>query len=125
MIFFLIFIPKIVPPEWSGFWKHNKVNEPTSGLAPKITILKFILHNIIDSILSAFLIPILAMFGLKNMVTLVILTVVLFNIIVQKEITAPAVTLVGIGILALYLERLIETGKHIKLFGGLIDWEKA
>jgi len=124
VIIFLLFIPKIIPPEWCGFWKYNKFNDPSSGLAPKITILKFILNNIVDSILSAFLIPILAIFGLKHMVTLVILVVVFFNIVIQKEISVQAVTLVGIGIITLYLERLIETGKHIKLFGGLIDWEK-
>jgi glycosyltransferase involved in cell wall biosynthesis len=34
------------------------------------------------------------------------------------------VTLISIGIISLYLERLIETGKTIRLFGNLINWER-
>lgn len=119
----ILFLIRIIPPEWAGFWKYNN-NKESDGNAPKLTLLHFFLHNAFDSILRAFLIPLLGAFVFKNIVTLVILIVVLFDVFVQHQISAAAVTLVGIGIVSLYLERLIETGKQIKLFGGLLSWEK-
>ena len=120
---FVLLIIRIVPPEWAGFWKY-KNNREIEGKAPKITPLRFIFHSVVDSLISSFLIPILSMFGLKNMVTLVILAVVVINILVQQQISGSVVTLVGIGIVALYLDKLIDTGTSIKLFGGLVSWEK-
>lgn len=120
---FILLIARIIPPEWAGFWKYNN-NKEIDGRAPRITLLRFIFHSVVDSLLTSFLIPILSMFGLKNMVTFVILAVVVINIFVQQQISGSVVTLVAIGIITLYLDRLIDTGKTIKLFGGLLTWEK-
>ena len=120
---FLLFTIRIVPPNWAGFWKYNN-NKEKDGNAPKITLLRFILTNLIDSILSSFIIPFLAAFEFKKMVTLIIFIVVIFDIFFRHQISTAAVTLVAIGIITLYLEKLIESGKIIKLFGGLITWEK-
>jgi len=120
---FVLLIVRIIPPEWAGFWKYNN-NKEVDGRAQRITLLRYILHSVVDSCLSSFLIPILSIFGLKNMVTLVILAVVIINVFVQQQISGPVVTLVGIGIITLYLDKLIDTGKSIKLFGGLVNWEK-
>jgi len=119
----LLFIVKIVSPEWAGFWKFNN-NKESDGLAPKITLLKLILHNFFDSVLSAFLIPLLAMFEFKKMVTFVIFVVVVFDVFIRHQISGGTVTLTGIGIVALYLERLIETGEELKFLGGLFSWKK-
>lgn len=123
IVLLVISILKIVPPEWAGFWKFTN-NKESDGKAPRITILNLVLVNFFDSIVRSFFIPLLAAFGLKNMVTLVILIVVVFDIFFRNQISTAAVTLTSVGIIALYLESLIETGKHIKLFGGLLTWEK-
>lgn len=119
----IIILPlKIIPPEWAGFWKYNN-NKKNEGQAPKITILQFFLNNVFDGTLRSFFIPMLVAFNLKNTITFIILSVVIVNILSLKQISPAAITLVGIGILALYLEKLIETGRSIKFF-GLLTWEK-
>jgi len=116
-------ILRVVPPEWVGYWKFNN-NKESDGKAPRLTIINFILTSLFDSVFRAFFIPLIAALGLKSTVTLVILLVVVFDIFVRKQISGPAVTLVCVGIIALYLERLIETGEQIKLFGGFLTWNK-
>ena len=114
---------KVIPPEWAGFWKYNN-NNSAEGKAQKITALNWLLHMIFASLVQSFFIPLIAAFGLKNMVTLVILMVVGFDIFSRKQVSTASVTLTAIGIIALYLDRLVETGKTIKLFGGLLLWER-
>ncbi len=114
---------KIIPPEWSGLWKYNN-NRKEDGSAPKLTFLNFILLNFFDSIVRSVFLPLISSFGLKNMVTLIIFIVVIFDFFFRHQISGQGVTLISVGIVALYLERLIETGKRISLFGGLLTWEK-
>jgi uncharacterized membrane protein len=64
------------------------------------------------------------LFEFRKLITIIILAVVAFDIFSNHQISGGAITLVSIGILVLYLERLIETGKHIKLFGPLLTWDK-
>ena len=63
-------------------------------------------------------------FQFKPAITFIIFLVMGFDIFFRHQISQQAITLVSIGIIVLYLERLIETGKHIKLFWGLLDWHK-
>lgn len=123
ILLLIISILRIVPPDWAGFWKFNN-NKEADGIAPRITVVNFILTSLFDSIIRAFFIPLIATFGLKNMVTLIIFLVVAFDIFFRNEITTQSVTLIAIGIVALYLDKLVETGKRITLFGGLLRWEK-
>jgi len=125
LIFIFLFLSsaRIIPPTWAGFYKYNGINDPSKGEAPKITLLRLVLHNIIDGILPSFILPVIALFEFKKLITVVILVVVATNIIYSQQISTASITLISIGILTLYLERLIETGKHIKVF-GLITWDK-
>jgi len=123
ILLFSFTITKVIPPEWAGFWKFNN-NIKSDGLSPRITLLKLVLHNFFDSVLSAFLIPLLAMFEFKKMVTFVTFVVVVFDVFIRHQISGGTVTLTGIGIVTLYLDRLIETGDEIKFLGGLFSWKK-
>ncbi|RJR16270.1 hypothetical protein C4579_00335 [Candidatus Microgenomates bacterium] len=123
LIIILISILKILPPEWAGFWKYNN-NKESDGLAPKISILHFVFHNLVDSVIRIFVINLLTAFNFKNMVTFLIFTIVIFDVFISHKISGTGVTLIGIGIIALYLDRLIDIGEHIKLFGGLLTWDK-
>ncbi len=115
ILLFAVSILRIVPPEWAGFWKFN--NKETDGRAPRITVLQFILTSFLDSVVRGFILPLIAAFGLQKMVTLIIFLVVAFEIFFRHEISSEAVALIAIGIIALYLDRLIDTGKSIILFG--------
>lgn len=123
VLLLVVSILRVIPPEWAGFWKFNN-NKEKDGRAPRITIINFVLTSLFDSVIRAFFIPLIATFGLKNMVTLIIFLVVVFDIFISNQITTQSVTLVAIGIVALYLDRLVETGKKIVFFGGLLRWEK-
>ena len=115
-------IINIVPPEWAGLFKYNN-NDSQQGKAKKITLLHLLLQGVMDGVIRGILIPAVISFGMKNIITLIIFVVISFDLFARHYISGQAVTLVGVGILALYLERLIETGKSIKLF-GLLSWEK-
>src|SRR6266487_1869890 len=119
----VVLLLPIIPPEWAGYWKYNH-NNPTEDRAKKITLLRFILHFLIDSIFVEILLNGMATFQFKQAITFIIFLVMFFDIFFRHQISREAITLVSVGILALYLERLIERGKHIKLFWGLLDWYK-
>jgi hypothetical protein len=123
IILILLLIIKIVPPEWAGFWKYND-NNPASGRAKKINILKFIIDGVLDGIVNPLWVHVSVIFGFNKVVTILIFTLVLFAVFVMNQISGTVVTLISIGIISLYLERLIETGKTIRLFGNLINWER-
>lgn len=123
IILILFSILKIVPPEWAGFWKYVN-NKESEGKAVRITLLNLLLTNFLDSVIRSFFIPLLAAFGLKNMITLIIFLVVGFDIFFRGQTSTQAVTLVAVGIIALYLDILVETGKKITFFGGLLRWER-
>lgn len=105
IVLILVSILKIIPPEWAGFWKYNN-NREADGLAPKITFLNLVLSNSFDSVIRSVFIPLIASFGLKNMATLIIFLVVIFDVFYRHEISGAGVTLISVGILTLYLERL-------------------
>ena len=119
----ILLILKIIPPEWAGFFKYND-NDKAKGKAPRITFLRLLLSNLTESVFIGFLLPILSGFGLKNTATLVIFIVVVFDIFSNHQISGGTITLIAIGVIALYLDRLIETGKELKLFGALLSWKK-
>ena len=122
-ILFLLSLIKVIPPEWCGFWKYVDKDEK-KGLTSKVTILNWMLHMIIDSLIRSFVLSLLSAFGLKNMITLIIFIVTSFDVVVNQQISPQSVVLVGIEIITLYLDKLVNTGSKISLFGSLLKWEK-
>jgi len=114
---------RVIPPEWAGFWKYNN-NKQADGVAPKITILRLICHNLVDGIVGGVLISFLALFNFKQLVTLLIFLGVGFDLFLNHQISPTAVTLIAIGVIVLYLDKLIETGKHIEFLKGFFIWDK-
>ena len=122
-ILFLLSLIKVIPPEWCGFWKYVD-NDEKKGLAPNVTVLNWMLHMIIDSLIRSFVLSLLSAFGLKNMITLIIFIVTSFDIIVNQQISPQSVALIGIGIITLYLDKLVDTGGKMSIFGSLLKWER-
>ncbi len=80
---------------------------------------------IIDSLIRSFVLSLISAFGLKNMVTMIIFIVTGFDIFNSHQVSSASVVLVSIGIIALYLDKLVETGKEISIFGRLLHWKKS
>lgn len=114
---FLFSVLKVFPNIW---FKSEEFIAATKE--KRVSLLTFILDSFFDS-LSRASFSLLAILGLRATVTLIIFVVVIFDIVVKKEISSQAVSLFGIGIVALYLDRLIETGKKISFF-GMVAWER-
>jgi hypothetical protein len=123
LVLLLLSAIHIIPQEWAGYWKYNN-NRKEDGRAPRMTILHWLLTSLLNSIINAFIVPLIAAFGLDKMVTLIIFAVVGFDIFSGHEISSASVILTVVGIIALYLDRLVDTGKIITMFGGLLHWEK-
>ena len=122
-ILLLFSLIKVIPPEWCGFWKYID-NDEKKGKAPNVTILNWLLHMIIDSLIRSFVLSLLTAFGLKNMVTLIIFIVTGFDIISNHQISSSSVALISVGIITLYLDKLVDTGDEVELFGGLLKWKR-
>lgn len=114
---------RVIPPQWAGLWKYNN-NIESSGKAAKISFIYFIIKNLYDGVIMSIVLPLWSTFSFKNTITIIIFILVGYDVFISNRISGGVITLVGIAIITLYLERLIETGKSIKFLGGLISWEK-
>jgi hypothetical protein len=123
ILLILLFLAPVIPPEYAGYWKYN-LNNKALGRAKRISLLRYILHFLIDSVFVEILVNGMTTFQFKPAITFIIFLVMGFDIFFRHQISQQAITLVSIGIVVLYLERLIEIGKHIKLFWGLLEWRK-
>lgn len=119
-ILLVVSLVKIFPSEWTGFWKYNN-NRPEDGIAPRISLLKLILHNFVDAVWGTATINIVV-FLKESIVSVIIFGALGFDILVRSQISKEVITLICIGIVFYYLELLIKTGNYIRLFGGLIEW---
>lgn len=124
LVLFLFSLLSVIPPEWCGFWKFNN-NDEKQGRASRVTILNWMLNMIIDSLIRSFVLSPISAFGLKNMVTMIIFIVTGFDIFNSHQVSSASVVLISIGIIVLYLDKLVETGKEISIFGRLLHWKKA
>ena len=107
---------KIIPHRWLKSAEYVEASKEK-----RITLLTFVLESLFDS-LSRATFSLQAVLGLQTMASLIIFVVVVFDILVTKDISNQAVTLIGMGIVALYLNQLIKDGKKISFF-GMISWE--
>src|SRR5258708_1142963 len=101
-----VLLLRIVPPELAGFWKYIDGDEK-KGIAPKITLLQLILHNLFQGLFAGTLLSVLGLFQIRTTITFLIFVVIGFDLIFRHGISNGAVAFASIGILALYLERLI------------------
>ncbi len=105
---------KTVPRKWIH---DNDISEK------KVPFVEFVFSNFINTFLSTIVSHMLAAFGLTNMVSCLIFLVVIFDVFIRHQISSQAVALVSVGIVALYMSKLVDTGKTIK-FLGVFSWER-
>lgn len=92
--------------------------------APKMSLLRVVFHLILST-LSEIPLQILSYFGLKQTISLIIFVVIGFDVFYRQQISREAITLVSIGIIALYLDLLIQSAKKITVFWKILEWERA
>ena len=108
---------KVVPYKWCFSVSDD---EPRQNFTP----IHFVINNALTTFVQPFIIHFLTAFGLKNMVSLLIFVVVVFDVFVRHQISTQAVAMITVGIIALYMDKLVDTGKTIKFLGGLFAWER-
>jgi len=129
LLFIFVIIP-FFPPEWFNYSPKFYINDPlepgTYQKSQRISILHALIKLVIKS-LSVFVyditLPFQVIMHYKEAIILIVFLVVGFDIFYRHQISREAITLVSIGIFALYLERLIEQGKKINGFFNLFNWE--
>ncbi len=133
----LLSILPLFPPEWFGKMKHIYIteqkppesNDPPTGeyrnamkVSP-VEALIVMVTPIYGQIVQTVFIPLQILMKYKEAIVTVIFLVVGFDIFYRKELSQESITLVSIGILALYLDQLIDKGKKLSGLFGLFHWE--
>jgi len=112
----LLLIP-VIKPTWIGQDKTFIDNKNQERDSKKLSVLSALINLAIYPLIN-----ITTFLSLKGTISLVIFLVIAVDLIYRKQLSREAVILVSIGIVALYLEQLIERGRKIS-FLKLIDWE--
>jgi hypothetical protein len=119
ILFSLLLLLPIIPPHWIGlqdtyFNTFYKKEMPVQ----KYSILKVLINSLLSPITEF-----LVIWSLKGTVSVVIFVVIGTDLLLRKQLSREAVALVSVGIIALYLEQLIEKAKKISIW-KIIEWEK-
>ena len=115
----IVSVIKFIPAEWIGL---NKMVGTTDPKRHFVSLFQIIVGGLFEAIARSSMNLSIA-FGLGNVVTFLIFAVVIFDIAVRKEISTQAVSLISIGVLALYLDELVKEGKEMSFF-GLATWKR-
>jgi len=107
----------IIPPTWIGQDKTFYDNKNQEQNSKKLSVLSAFINLAILPLVN-----ITAFLSLRGTVSLIIFLVIAVDLIYRKQLSREAVILVSIGIVALYLEQLIEKGKEFSFF-GIIRWK--
>ena len=112
IVFLLILIYPLIPLRWLGLREtyydfYYKKEIP----AQKYSILRAIIHALLTPLQE-----VIVIWGLRGTVSIVIFVVIGIDLFFKKQLSKEAVTLVSIGILALYLEQLILNAKKITIW---------
>lgn len=115
----VVLLLPIIPPRWIGmrdtyFDLFYKKELPSQ----KYSILRVIIHSLLSPITEF-----LVVWSLRGTISIVIFAVIGADLFFRKKLSSEAVTLVSVGIIALYLEQLIEKAKKITIW-KLFEWEK-
>ncbi len=117
IVFFVIFIyPSISSALVGQDSKYYDTGLKQEKFAKKVSIL----NAVIGLAISPF-INVAAFLSLKGTVSLVTLIVITVDLICRKRLSKEAVILVSMGIVALYLEQLMDKGKEFS-FLGIFKW---
>lgn len=112
IILFFLVTAKIFPPHWVGGDKQYIDRNDQVVRNPKMSIIDAVTNFLFFSMLRNLIVVI----GLKGSITLVMFAVIIVELVATSTISTNAVIVASIGILALYLETMVEKAKRIKFF---------
>jgi len=118
----IVLLLPVLPPGYiytPDYYFDNKGQKIQRG---KVSILQFFLHQVV-MLLQEILIGIAAPLGLKGSVTILIFLVVGADLYFRKGLTSQGLIISIVGVIALYLEQLIEKAKSLEFLKGLFKYE--
>jgi len=118
LVLSILFIIPFISPRYLGlsdtyFDTNLKRNMPSQ----KYSILRALIYSILSPVQE-----LLVIWGLRGTVSIIVFAVVGVDLYFRKQLSGDAMNLVSIGIVALYLEQLIDKAKKITVW-KLFDWE--
>ncbi len=130
LIMLIASIIPIFPPQWFNYTTRYYIGDLYQPGAYQRRQKVSFLHALvklaiqpISALIFDLMAPLQVLMKYKEVIIIMIFLVVGFDVFYRKQISREAITLVSIGILALYFEQLIEKGKKIDGFFHLISWE--
>ncbi len=121
----VLFLP-IIPPKWLGY-ASQYFNTVENKLIParKSSIAAAFIMMFVDAVsqFTNIFVNLASLLTLRTATTVIIFIAIGFDIFFRKQISREAITLISIGVIALYLEQLIEKAKKIVLFWKILEWE--
>ncbi len=112
VLYFLIVLP-VLPPFFAGLQsEYIDVNTGQNIKQKKVSLIESIPHLLIKTLTFPFIITI----PIRGAVTIVLLAALAADLFLNKQITNNGVTLVTVGIVALYLEKVLDTAEEISLW---------
>lgn len=112
VILFFLVTAKLFPPQWVGGDKEYTSTEGKLVRNPKMSIIDAVTNFLFYSMLRNLIVVI----ALKGSITLVMFAVIVVELVATSTISTNAVIVASIGILALYLETMVEKARRIKFF---------
>src|SRR6185503_15570902 len=80
----ILFLVPVIPPEYAGYWKYN-LNNKALGRAKRISLFRYILHFLIDSVFVEILVNGMTTFQFKSAITFIIFLVMGFDIFFRHQ----------------------------------------
>ncbi len=118
LLLVVILVP-IIPPQWLGLRPtYFDTNLKKDFPAEKYSILRAFVHSLLSPLQE-----LIIYWGFRGTVSIVIFVAIGVDLFYRKQLSREAVTLAGIGILALYLEQLIDKAKKISIW-KIFEWER-
>lgn len=118
---FIVSILPIVKPGWVG-QQATYFNQQTNREVPALrqSILAVLLFNLSDAIIRTFQ-PLIVSLQLRGTMTLLIFVALGTDLYFRHQLSAEAVSVVLVGLIALYFEGMLATAKKIQLW--VLRWE--
>lgn len=118
----LVSLLPIIPPRFIYVPDYYFDNQNQKIQRGKVSILHFFLHQIVvlvQDVLVGFAVAL----GLKGSVTILIFLVVGADFYFRKSLSVESLTITIIGVIALYLDQLVQNASELEFFRGLFKYK--
>lgn len=118
----IVFLLPVLSPKFIYTPDYYFDNQSQKIQRGKVSILQFFLHQVV-MLVQEILIGIAVPLGLKGSVTILIFLVVGADLYFRKGLTSQGLIISIVGVIALYLDQLVEKAKSLEFLKGLFKYE--